>query len=277
MAEENTSSSRCQEPHIEYDMDPSYVSLDDDDPDGMARFMGFSTFGKATAKKRKFNPSTDAVIEGQELAALDKGGKRGQGSGGNDVPLGRARELGVPSADAGTKNDDEMELLDDEDLGEEGGASFTGPGGVPVGAEEDGPSYIDTSRAPPNEEAKAVQERIDAIITGAPLTPNNNMLEDMIRTSLPGRGIGEFVSASSDTAHIHPSSVGQGFAAAAAAAAVAPTPPEASRPRERPQRNELWYVGYYDPSFNENPWARLEIQKGIQSRGTWVERDQRRS
>jgi hypothetical protein len=38
-----------------------------------------------------------------------------------------------------------------------------------------------------------------------------------------------------------------------------------SRPSQRGDpRNENWYLDYYDPSFNENPWERLEKEKGLQ-------------
>ena len=33
--------------------------------------------------------------------------------------------------------------------------------------------------------------------------------------------------------------------------------------------NENWYLEYYDPSFNENPWERLEKEKGLDPLGSW--------
>lgn len=43
-----------------------------------------------------------------------------------------------------------------------------------------------------------------------------------------------------------------------------------SRPSHRGgPRNENWYLDYYDPSFNENPWAMLEKEKGLKSLGKW--------
>ena len=45
-----------------------------------------------------------------------------------------------------------------------------------------------------------------------------------------------------------------------------------SRPNHRGgPRNENWYLDYYDPSFNENPWARLEKEKGLEPLGKWLE------
>ncbi|KAM5345823.1 hypothetical protein ACJ41O_011684 [Fusarium nematophilum] len=38
------------------------------------------------------------------------------------------------------------------------------------------------------------------------------------------------------------------------------------------QPGETWYVGYYDPMSNENPWERLEKARGLEPRGTWLRR-----
>lgn len=34
--------------------------------------------------------------------------------------------------------------------------------------------------------------------------------------------------------------------------------------------NPLWYVDYYDPSSNQNPWERLEQAKGLAPVGPWL-------
>ncbi|KAM7220228.1 hypothetical protein V8F06_004370 [Rhypophila decipiens] len=34
--------------------------------------------------------------------------------------------------------------------------------------------------------------------------------------------------------------------------------------------NRQWYLDYYDPSFNENPWERLEQAKGMSAVGSWL-------
>jgi hypothetical protein len=143
-------------------MDPNYVD-EEEEAAAMAAMMGFSGFGsqKPPAKKRKF--ATDAFVEGQE--PVDKGGKKGQGSGGNTMPLGKTRVLGTGSASKAIQpvavNDAEIPLDDDE--------------------EPDGPQYVDTSLPPPilagedvshqpqfvaplgvsDEEAKEMQSRID--------------------------------------------------------------------------------------------------------------------
>ncbi|KAL1842425.1 hypothetical protein VTJ49DRAFT_5273 [Mycothermus thermophilus] len=36
--------------------------------------------------------------------------------------------------------------------------------------------------------------------------------------------------------------------------------------------NPLWYVDYYDPSFNENPWEGMEKFKGLEPVGTFLAR-----
>lgn len=33
-----------------------------------------------------------------------------------------------------------------------------------------------------------------------------------------------------------------------------------------------WWEGYYDARMNENPWEQLEMERGLQPRGTWVAR-----
>lgn len=141
-------------------MDPNYVD-EEEEAAAMAAMMGFSGFGsqKPPAKKRKF--TTDAFIDGQG-AALDKGGKKGQGSGGNTMPLGKVRIFGTGPAN---KDNELVGLNDSEiDLGEED--------------ENDGPQYVDTSLPPPilveenglryvpppgisDEESKEMQSRID--------------------------------------------------------------------------------------------------------------------
>ena len=38
-------------------------------------------------------------------------------------------------------------------------------------------------------------------------------------------------------------------------------------------KNPNWYVGYYDPSSNENPWAKLEAKMGLSATGDWTIRE----
>ena len=308
-------------------MDPSYVSDDDDEEAAaMAAAMGFSTFGakKHPAKKRKFNSATDAFVEGDELASLDRGGKKGQGSGGNTMPLGKQRVFGTAKDDSvvvDKANEDEIALEDEDEedgpqymdtsrpapaeVGEDDGLQYVntsqtapieagygdgdGPQYVdtsqpaPIEAwngDGDGPQYIDTSQPPPSisdEEAQEMQARIDAILAAIqpsdtepatiqdlPPPPTLSDIQAQARpVSLPQRPPPVF----SDTAFMQ----GNQRQAWSDTASVVSSSRNGGRGRGRQggrgQRNERWYEGYYDPSFNENPWESLEKAKGLKPLG----------
>lgn len=247
-------------------MDPEY-SDDEEAAEAraMAEAMGFNSFGshKPPAKKRKFNATTDAYIEGQELASLDKGGKKGQGSGGNTIPLGKQRIIGgstgkTPNGDLeirrtpGGGNKDEIDLEDDEEPGDDGPAYLDTSLPPPIEASEnDGPQYLDTSRPPPasEDEAKEMQSRIDALLasldTPGDIPPSTSPLP------------------SSNTSYNLPQRPPAGDTHYSSSVA------SSSRPAQRGQRNEKWYIDYYDPTFNENPWERLENQKGLKPLCKW--------
>lgn len=247
-------------------MDPSYASSEDE-AEAMTKAMGFSSFGtQGHTKKRKFNLKTDAMVEGQELALLDRGGKKGQGSGGNKIPLGKPRIFGV----APTHNQEEIEL-DIEDEDDEKPAyidtSLPPPLKQDVSEEDEGLAYIDTSLPPPNEDARAAQQKIDAILANRSIPPVPPGLKTRMKpqVSETGRGVGSFMKVLQDESRPPVPSV--------------PAPGTSGhsqiyhhQPRQRGQKNEFWYVGYYDPSFNENPWAKLEKANGLEPRGTWIER-----
>ncbi|KAF3766263.1 hypothetical protein M406DRAFT_19912, partial [Cryphonectria parasitica EP155] len=36
--------------------------------------------------------------------------------------------------------------------------------------------------------------------------------------------------------------------------------------------DQPWWEGYYDAKMNQNPWERLEKQRGLEPRGTWLTR-----
>lgn len=218
-------------------MDPTYID-EDEDASAMAAAMGFSSFGTQNKpnKKRKFNSATDAFVEGQELASLDKGGRKGQGTGGNTIPLGKPRVFGT-ATENGKANDEEIDLEDEDEepVGE-------------VASDEEGPQYIDTSRPAPAESQRIVQDQIDAIVANAqPAISETDAPPPSGGAHASGRGPGSDVGSVTSS----------------------------SRPGQRGQRNELWYIDYYDPSFNENPWARLEEQKGLKTTGSWLERSSR--
>jgi hypothetical protein len=300
-------------------MDPYYASDDEDDEAAaVAAAMGFSSFGghKPPAKKRKFNSATDAFVEGQELLSLDKGGKKGQGSGGNTMPLGRQRVFGIGKKELEVveekkTNRDEIDLDDlDEDAEEDGPRYIDTSRPAPLDVEEyrgsryidasqpapieagygdgdgDGPQYIDTSQPPPavlDQEAQEMQARIDAILASiqpadtdtdpAPTQdfPQAAMPDDTQAQprphGLPQRPPPAFI----DTAFMQ----GNQRQAWSDTASVASSSRDGGRGRGRDggrgQRNERWYEEYYDPSFNENPWERLEKAKGLKQLGKWPE------
>ncbi|RAL59935.1 hypothetical protein DID88_000561 [Monilinia fructigena] len=167
----------------------------EDDSAAMAAMMGFSGFGNQNplSKKRKFNAATDAFVEGAELEKIDRGGKNGQGSGGNQIPLGKMRVIGEKVVEK--RNSEEIDL----DEGEDGNGDKTAEAG-----EDEGPRYMDTSAPPPIfdgieggehalgqdgtsedpaivEELRKAQEQIDAILAAAPESANTN-----ISQSVPG-------------------------------------------------------------------------------------------
>ncbi len=246
-------------------MDPSNASSEDE-AEAMAKAMGFSSFGtQGPTKKRKFNPKTDAMIEGQELASLDRGGSKGQGSGGNKIPLGKPRVFGV----APTANQEEIEvdIEDEEDAAAYINTSLAPPSMQDISEEDQGPAYIDTSLPPPKEDARAAQQKIDAILAHSTisLVPSDSTIKMKPLLSDIGRGVGGFMKALEDESRPPVPTV-------PAPATSSSSSLDYHQPRLRGQRNELWYVGYYDPSSNENPWEKLEKANGLEPRGAWIER-----
>jgi hypothetical protein len=253
-------------------MDQSYTSSDDEDEDAtaMAKAMGFSSFGQqGPSKKRKFNRATDAVVEGQALASLDKGGKRGQGSSGNRIPLGKARVFGTATTAVAAPKGNADEILLDEgndnvDKDSEGigslDMSLPAPGGDGDAEEEDyqEPAYMDTSLPPPIEQAQAARERIDTILAlnSTPTTLPSKI--NYTRQPESGQGVAQFMTQLQEMPPPLPTP------------GITKPATTSQRPHIKGQRNDLWYVDYYDPSFNENPWASLEKAKNLQSRGTWL-------
>jgi hypothetical protein len=242
-------------------MDPPYVDSEDD-ADAMAKQMGFSSFGtQGPSKKRKFNPKTDAMVEGQQLASLDKGGKKGQGSGGNKIPLGKPRIFGVASLH--NLEETELDLDNDEDAEPAYiDTSLPPPSKQENSEEEEGPTYIDTSLPPPNEAASAAQQKIDAILANSTVltVPPDSKAKIKPSVSEIGRGVGHFLTAHQDGTRPPIPNVSD--------ATTSSSFRGNQQPRQWGQKNEFWYIGYYDPSFNENPWAKLEKSNGLEPRGT---------
>jgi hypothetical protein len=214
-------------------MDPSYVDSEDE-AEAMAKAMGFSSFGnQGPLKKRKFNPKTDAVVDGQGPAEAQEVFNNEQGSGGNRIPLGRSRVFPTEADDEVAQ--DKGVALQQHHPGTQHTPAADGINEV---ESSDGPAYLDTSLPAPSESAGLTQARIDAILAASAAT-----------ASTPTNAGNEAVSgdpggAQAGSPGTRPSSLPQ-------------------RPGPRGQRNEQWYLGYYDPSFNENPWAQLEREKGL--------------
>lgn len=330
---------------------PSDIEMDSEDSEAaMAAAMGFSGFGKAPAtKKRKYNAKTDAFIDGQELQSIDRGGKKGQGSGGNEVPLGRMRVLGA-QAQAPSVQEQEVE---------QGGNREEVDLDMGDGSEEDRPMEercLDTSRPPPVEEqernkarraerrgkpminedeimlddddddetaaappttgdtaAQEAQSKIDAILAASAdaqpaasvpeATEAPTRKQKLKQKPKPAQGLAAFMTALQIPV-LPPPSMPLPPGTTSAASIIPPAPGTAStmhtysipasapgahahlsagsraggggRAGSKGQRNELWYVDYYDPSFNENPWKQLEKELGLPSVGTWLERPPRK-
>lgn len=136
------------------------IMEDDDGADAMAAAMGFSSFGtQPSAKRRKFNSSSDSYVAGSSSSS---GGDHGKGA--NALPLGTrppppAQRPSQPALPQQQQNANEISLDDDDD-----DDNFE-------------PQYIDTSRpAAPAEAAPApapgdaaVQATIDSIVGSAGL------------------------------------------------------------------------------------------------------------
>ncbi|KAH6672977.1 hypothetical protein B0J14DRAFT_700954 [Halenospora varia] len=272
------------------------MSDQDESEAQMAALMGFSTFGASKPKKRKFNSATDAFVDGQELEKLDRGGKKGKGSGGNSAPLGKRRALGEKSGgeSMGRKNDDELDLgLDDND--EDGG-----DGGVPIltnlprptgkispprtpnsSDEGEGPNYVDTSMPPPlladshpdqdptpqTEEQRQMQEKIDSILDSIQPPPSSTIEPPSFSPprnrntgfapmahqhhDLPARPLPNPASGPPPT----PTANVPGMSGGGARGGRGGAHRRGGGNHGGKERNEKWWEGYYDPSFNENPWG----------------------
>jgi hypothetical protein len=276
----------------------------DEEAATMAAAMGFSSFGQAPAKKkRKFNASTDAFVDGQELESIDRGGKKGKGSGGNTVALGRMRAFGngsggaeapsyeipaPPTAPVGG-NSEEI-ALDDDEGGDEERPNYVDTS-LPAPAEQlrlrggyghsvdssdesllvkdsEGLAVKDMSFPPPTDPADALltQAKIDEILASSMLPPPPLPLVHGVSVPTP--------PGYSDTAFMEgkvrsPSpetEMRDGYVLTTREGGVFPR----EIPKQR-QRNERWWDGYYDPSFNVNPWEKLERERGLRAVGSWLE------
>ncbi|KAI1311848.1 hypothetical protein F5Y03DRAFT_291000 [Xylaria venustula] len=219
------------------------ADADTDTAAAMAAAMGFSSFGaQKPNKRRKFNPSTDAVVAPAESSTStlpfhrynDAGDYNHNGTtGSNAIPLG-ARRQNVDEIDL----DDHDDLQDLQDLPSSHQAAHL----TTAAGDNPGPHHLDAS--PPSvpvvvEPADVLQSRIDAIVdfsadAHSSLQPPPSPAVGAGHLNHGGRG-----------GHQHTSN--------------------------RDDRSSTrWWDDYYDPAFIINPWDKLEIANGLESRGSWV-------
>lgn len=241
------------------------------------------------------------------------------GSGGNTMPLGKARVIGEVKSSRGNEDEISLDLDEVEDGGDDGPSYIDTSLPPPVEAglrrgaggeleeehapryvdasplapadkgteetEDGGPAYLDTSEISPQEAAE-IQARKDAILAIIGSDPEGDVdapdysTENKSTLPPPPHGLPQrpAFTATSDTEFMQGGSRGRDFSDATS------TSSRGGRGRgrgggggrERGERNEKWYEDYYDPTFNENPWARLEKEKGLPSVGTWLENQRRR-
>lgn len=233
-------------------MDDIYDEELDADAAAMAEAMGFTGFGMRN-KKRKFNPNADSSVA-EEPAVPSF-------TGANTAPLGRRRPMNLPPPGSeGGANADEIDL--DEGEAEDWAGQRGGGGGddvdvdvaVAVDRNVAGPQYTDTSRPsgnvlPEGLEGLEMQARINSIVAGD-ADPAGTAANDQKPQYQQQPQVGKGARWSGHIAN----------AAHAAKAAGLP-----------------WWEGPWDPKLIDrmidNPWDRLEKQRGLGSRGTWGRKD----
>lgn len=212
----------------------------EDTASAMAAAMGFSSFGTQNPnKRRKFNPSTDAVVASDASTSTSTLPFH-QGittTGSNMVPLGTRRQ-----------NKDEIDLDDDEEEGEQRIPPENQE--VPriaangnVDSDDFEPQYLGTSRplAPiAADRINDLQSKIDAIVgdsADGSLAPPPSTSSASGGGSLcrGGRGGGRQHNTNRD-----------------------------SRTEHR------WWDDYYDPAFLVNPWEKIEKAQGLEPRDYWM-------
>ncbi|WYZ37176.1 hypothetical protein EsH8_II_000682 [Colletotrichum jinshuiense] len=252
------------------DEDPSEI-----DPE-MAAFMGFASFGtQPAAKKRKYNHRTDAVSDSTGAYAPARAA-----TGANQVALKpRAPRAPDPApAPVAAANTDEIAL----DSGDEGanGAAAAAAAGEAEDQDEGGANlYSDPAVAPALAHAQELIDELAArggVASSGPTGPAEGALD------APQAQGGGLLPPSSALPQRPDASWGREMG----------LPPTAMPTRERTEQQQQpspggyqprgrhqprddgkpWWEGYYDPTFNENPWDRLEKKAGVKSRGTWVPR-----
>ncbi|PSR85603.1 hypothetical protein BD289DRAFT_482615 [Coniella lustricola] len=217
-----------------------------DDVAAMAAAMGFSGFGmQPAAKKRKFNPNADASVAGLPNKPSNNAG-RDSSTGANSAPLGQ-RRLPLPPANLHSRphngvktpprgrDADGIYLDHDEDClvhDDNDGIGGTGiaVGGGAIGANHADPTHLVASQSMDKQHSRTDNNiNLDAQATG-PATPYQ-------RTQIEPRNQQQHQRRGRGGAHA--------------------------------DNGKPWWEDYVDVRMNENPWARLEQQRGLEARGTW--------
>ncbi|KAI1495358.1 hypothetical protein F5X96DRAFT_5852 [Biscogniauxia mediterranea] len=205
----------------------------------MAQAMGFSSFG---AKRRRFNPSTDAVVASSSnpTVPLFQTAHHAPGSGSNATPLGSR-----------TRNQDEIDIDADDD------EQHTAPDTDAKARGRDGQDGNDDGLEPQQMDTGSdIQSRIDNIIG----------------VSAPEQGSAYFASQTADGHEGNQWSRGGGRGRGRGRGQ--------GRGRGGNQGNRgggqghdsghNWWEDYYDPWSVTNPWEKLEKKLGLEPRDTFL-------
>ncbi|KAI0996655.1 hypothetical protein K3495_g11528 [Podosphaera aphanis] len=219
--------------------------LPEDETASMAAAMGFTSFGSQLTKKRQFNHSADSYVEGQHLTHNGQSSKKDARSGGNKTPLGNPRILSSKkqTLDLGKNNIEKAHLEEDHFRseyvdGKRLGESESDGKNNQVVTEKSVKTFSKSAVPEPQTVALDVHAQTDhhnpRFFQGTLQRKENNQLNNL-----------------ANSCSLHKNLSG-------------------NHGKQEVQRNENWYDDYYDPSFNENPWERLEISMGLKSKGCWV-------
>lgn len=224
--------------------------LEEDDPvaAAMAEAMGFSGFGSQRPAKRKFNANADAAVS---ASPREKKGGNVSKTGANNAPLGTRRPLQLPPPTSASlparsvENADEIDLDGDDERGSEAHDL----GATAFGARN---KLIDALQTPGGYES----EDEDSMV----VQPSSHTIVDNGPPGLPSRPPHQ-QSLLKGQNHQHARG-GRGGSYGADGAGTGGAP---------------WWEGYYDARINENPWERLEKERGMLPRGTWLARNTSRT
>lgn len=221
--------------------------LEDDDSDAaaMAEAMGFSGFGSQRPAKRKFNANADAAVSS---APQEKKGGYVSKTGANNAPLGIRRPLNLPPPTSNTSDGMAETRIVEETNPDDDEAFQVGGGDNPDTADfEVKNKFIDALQTPGGYQSEDADSMVaqppthTVVDNGPPGLPSRPPNSQNFQRG-PGR---------------HHGRGGQGYPHNSGSAGMAGAP---------------WWEGYYDPKMNENPWEKLERERGLQPRGNWLAR-----